>query len=111
MNANYTFSDICAACGSIGNKESKEAQMIFCMKCAQSYHYYCSGLKSVNKIPVNGWICIHCNDCDICGKSTVNQDKDVVTCYDCNKRVHMTCANLPKTYRKGTCYIYKVTLL
>ena len=94
--------DICCACGSIGARETKESRMVHCLKCAQSYHYYCSGLKNC-RIPKNGFVCVHCNDCEICEKSTVNQEREVVSCYDCNKRQHISCLRtpLPKNWRRG----------
>ena len=94
--------DICVACGSIGARETKESRMVHCLKCAQSYHYYCSGLKN-GRIPKNGFVCLHCNDCEVCNKSTVNMERDIVACHDCNRRYHINCLKnpLPKNWRRG----------
>ena len=51
-------SDICAACGSVGDSDHFESKMLFCIHCAQSYHVYCAGVTELTpKLITQGWQC------------------------------------------------------
>ena len=56
--------ETCVSCGSCGDRES----MLFCADCGEAYHIYCMSLSgTVNEEMRNGWRCMNCKVCEVCG--------------------------------------------
>ena len=86
-------SDICAACGSIGDANHLESKMIFCANCAQSYHIYCSGIPKLTKTVLDkGWLCKQCDCCELCDEQVHPTDGGTIRkCLECSKTYHNSC--------------------
>ena len=83
--------ETCVSCGSCGDRES----MLFCADCGEAYHIYCMSLSgTVNEEMRNGWRCMNCKVCEVCGlplTSLLGDGDAVCSCNQCDRSFHKSC--------------------